>query len=308
MNNATLKKEISSSPKLEVNTVKSRTAEIGSRSLKAESKIKAILQLISFLDLTTLEGTDTPNRVSQLVSKALRPHPLYNTPTCAAVCVYTDMVASAREAIDLQKGKLELASVSSYFPSGRSNINSKILDTQNALKAGATEIDIVIDRGAYLKGDYLKIFEETSELVKISHKAGARVKTILEVGELPLYDDVAKASRLALLAGSDFIKTSTGKHAISSTPEYAYVMTKVLAQYNEENKVIRGFKPAGGVKTTKDAISLYLITQYHLGDEFMDPKFFRIGASTLLTDLLLQYEKQLSPTKEYKSTKYLGAL
>lgn len=269
-----------------------RAAMLGTRSIKTNSKKWAIDTAISMVDLTTLEGADTPGKIRALCTKAVRPAPSdESVPSVGAVCVYNDMVKVARTHLDLIGGQeLPVAAVSTAFPSGRASMEVKLQDTKDAIDAGATEIDMVIDRGAFLSG---KIGEVFDEIVKIKEVCGdkAHLKVIFETGELVTYDNVRKASYLAMLAGGDFIKTSTGKVAPAATPPVVLVMLEAVRDFKEITGHQVGVKPAGGIRTTKDAIKQLVLVNEIAGPEWLNNRFFRIGASALLNDLLMQRMK-----------------
>jgi deoxyribose-phosphate aldolase len=240
------------------------------------------------IDLTTLEGQDTPGKVRALCAKAMRPDPSEpSTPKVAAICVYPDMVPVAVEA--LRGSGVHVASVATAFPSGRSSMPVKLTDTRDAVAAGADEIDMVIDRGAFLSGRYLEVFDE---IVKVKEACGpAHLKVILETGELVTYDNVRRASWLAMLAGGDFIKTSTGKIAPAATLPVTLVMLEAVRDFRAQTGRQVGVKPAGGIRTTKDAIKYLVLVNETVGDDWLDPDWFRLGASSLLNDLLMQRTK-----------------
>jgi deoxyribose-phosphate aldolase len=244
------------------------------------------------VDLTTLEGADTEGKVQALCAKAVRPDPTdFSVPSVGAVCVYNDMVSVARKHLDSIGGAhVPVAAVSTAFPSGRASIKVKIQDTQDAIDAGAGEIDMVIDRGAFLSGNYIEVF---NEIVAIKEICGdkAHLKVIFETGELVTYDNVRKASYLAMLAGADFIKTSTGKIAPAATPPVVLVMLEAVRDFYEMAGVRIGVKPAGGIRNTKDAIKQLVLVNETAGPEWLTPSLFRIGASALLNDLLMQRMK-----------------
>ena len=265
-----------------------RAAALGTRSIKTTAKEFALDLAIRMVDLTTLEGQDTPGKVRALASKALRPDPA--DPTCpqvAAVCVYPDMVATAKEV--LGDSGVKVAAVATAFPSGRAARDIKLMDTRDAVEAGADEIDMVIDRGAFLAGRYLDVFEE---IVAVKEACGdAHLKVILETGELGTLDNVRRASWIAMLAGGDFIKTSTGKVNPAATLPVSLVMLEAVRDYRALTGQMVGVKPAGGIRTAKDAIK-YLVTVNEVaGQDWLDPDWFRFGASTLLNDLLMQRTK-----------------
>jgi deoxyribose-phosphate aldolase len=281
-----------------------RAAMLATRSIKATSKAWAIDMAISMVDLTTLEGADTPGKVKALCAKAVRPDPTDLTvPSVGAICVYNDMVKIAREELDLIGGrKIPVAAVSTAFPSGRASIEVKKQDTQDALNAGASEIDMVIDRGAFLSGKIGKVFEEI-KIVKDICGEKAHLKVIFETGELVTYDNVRKASYLAMLAGADFIKTSTGKVNPAATAPVVLVMLEAVRDYFALTGIKIGVKPAGGIKTTKDAIKQLVLVNETAGSDWLNPSLFRIGASSLLNDLLMQRMKLR--TGHYASANYV---
>ncbi len=272
-----------------------RAAMLGTRSIKTSSKLWAIDTAISMIDLTTLEGADTPGKVAALCTKAVRPDPSDSSvPHVGAVCVYNDMVKIAREHLDNNGGKeIPVAAVSTAFPSGRASLDVKKRDTEDAIASGATEIDMVIDRGAFLSGNLEKVF---TEIVCIKDICGERahLKVILETGELVTYDNVRKASFLAMAAGADFIKTSTGKVSPAATAPVVLVMLEAVRDYFAMSGKRIGVKPAGGIRTTKDAIKQLVLVNETAGPDWLDPKLFRIGASALLNDLLMQRMKMKS--------------
>ncbi len=269
-----------------------RAAMLATRSIKTTSKRWAIDTAISMVDLTTLEGADTPGKVQALCTKAVRPDPTDSTvPSVGAVCVYNDMVGIARTHLDSIGGQhVGVAAVSTAFPSGRASMPVKIQDTQDAIDAGASEIDMVIDRGAFLSGRYIEVF---NEIVAIREICGtkAHLKVIFETGELVTYDNVRKASFLAMAAGADFIKTSTGKVAPAATAPVVLVMLEAVRDFYSMTKVRIGVKPAGGIRNTKDAIKQLVLVNETAGPEWLTPSLFRIGASALLNDLLMQRMK-----------------
>jgi deoxyribose-phosphate aldolase len=249
----------------------------------------AIDLAIAMVDLTTLEGADTEGRVTSLCTKALRPDPLDPTvPAVAAVCVYPDLVAHARSV--LGRSSVHVASVAAAFPSGRASLHVKLLDVREAVAAGADEIDMVIDRGAFLSGRLGQVFDE---IVAVKEACGAsHLKVILETGELVTYDNVRRASWLAMLGGADFIKTSTGKVTVSATSPVALVMLEAVRDFAESTGQVVGVKVAGGIRTTKDAIRYLVLVNETVGSSWLSPDRFRFGASSLLNDLLMQRSKQ----------------
>ncbi|MED7924606.1 deoxyribose-phosphate aldolase [Nonomuraea sp. LP-02] len=268
--------------------VQRRAAGLATRSIKTTAKRQAIDLAIRMVDLTTLEGSDTPGKVRALAAKAVRPDPADpSVPSVAALCVYPDMISTAARA--LAGTGVELASVATGFPAGRTSLEVKLSDTASAVAAGASEIDMVIDRGAFLAGDYAKVFDE---IVAVKEECGeAHLKVILETGELVTYDNVRRASWLALHAGADFIKTSTGKVAPAATLPVTLVMLEAVRDYRAATGRQAGVKPAGGIRTTKDAIRYLVLVKEIAGDDWLDPAWFRLGASTLLNDLLMQRTK-----------------
>ena len=269
-----------------------RAVMLATRSIKTTSKAWAIDTAISMIDLTTLEGADSPGKVKALCAKAVRPDPTDSTvPSVGAICVYNDMVKIARSELDAIGGRdIPVAAVATAFPSGRASIAVKKIDTQDALDAGANEIDMVIDRGAFLSGELGEVFEEIKTIKEICGNK-AHLKVILETGELVTYDNVRKASYLAMLAGADFIKTSTGKVAPAATAPVVLVMLEAVRDYFALTGSRIGVKPAGGIRTTKDAIKQLVLVNETAGSEWLKPSLFRIGASALLNDLLMQRMK-----------------
>jgi deoxyribose-phosphate aldolase len=268
-----------------------RAAMLATRSIKTTAKAWAIDTAISMVDLTTLEGADTEGKVRSLCSKAMRPDPSDpSVPAAAAVCVYPDLVATAVQA--LHGSKVAVASVATAFPSGRASLPTKLADVAEAVAAGATEIDMVIDRGAYLSGRYGQVYEE---IVAVREACGTgsnvHLKVILETGELVTLDNVRRASWLALLAGGDFIKTSTGKVSPAATPPVALVMLQAVRDFAARTGKIRGVKLAGGIRTSKEAVRYLVMVNEVAGPAWLHPATFRLGASSLLNDLLLQRHK-----------------
>ena len=267
--------------------LEARAATLATRSIKNESKIWAIDTAISMVDLTTLEGMDTPGKVKAMCAKALRPDPTDSScPSVAAVCVYGDLVPTARDAVQNQ---IHVAAVATAFPSGRASMDVKLMDTKEAVAAGADEIDMVIDRGAFLAGDYAKVF---NEIAAIKQACGtAHLKVILETGELKTYDNVRRASWLAMEAGADFIKTSTGKVSPAATLPVTLLMLEAVRDFADKTGTKVGVKAAGGIKTSKDAIKYLVLVNETVGNGWLTPDLFRFGASTLLNDLLQQRQR-----------------
>jgi deoxyribose-phosphate aldolase len=282
-----------------------RASMLSTRSIKTASKLWAIDTAISMIDLTTLEGADTPGKVISICAKAIRPDPInLEVPHVGAVCVYNDMVKVARQFLDSSGGEqIPVAAVSTAFPSGRASIEVKQRDTEDAIANGATEIDMVIDRGAFLSGNLSKVL---TEIVCIKEICGdrAHLKVILETGELVTYDNVRKASFLAMAAGADFIKTSTGKVQPAATPAVVLVMLEAVRDYYQLTGKKIGVKPAGGIRTTKDAIKQLVLVNETAGPEWLNPALFRIGASALLNDLLMQRMKMKSG--QYSGRNYVS--
>jgi len=287
-----LRKFLNDLPGVDAVGADSRAAMLATRSIKTTSKRWAIDTAISMVDLTTLEGADTQDKVQALCAKAVRPDPTdLSVPSVGAVCVYNDMVSIARTHLDLIGGKhVPVAAVSTAFPSGRASMEVKIQDTKDAIAAGAAEIDMVIDRGAFLSGKYIEVFNEIVAIKEICADK-AHLKVIFETGELVTYDNVRKASYLAMLAGADFIKTSTGKIAPAATPPVVLVMLEAVRDFYEMAGVRIGVKPAGGIRNTKDAIKQLVLVNETAGPDWLTPSLFRIGASALLNDLLMQRMK-----------------
>jgi deoxyribose-phosphate aldolase len=259
------------------------------RSIKRESKLWALDLAIRMMDLTTLEGKDTPGKVRALCAKGMHPQPGdASIPSVAAICIYPSLIPDAKEA--LRGSTVKVASVATGFPSGQTFRDIKIAETRAAVEAGADEIDMVIDRGAFLAGDYATVFDE---IVDIKEAAGAaHLKVILETGELETYDNVRRASVLAMAAGADFIKTSTGKVTPAATLPVTLVMLEAIRDFERATGRIVGMKPAGGIRTAKEAIQYLVVLYETLGPRWMTPDLFRFGASTLLNDVLMQIEKE----------------
>jgi deoxyribose-phosphate aldolase len=269
-----------------------RAAALATRSIKTDAKAWAIDLAITMIDLTTLEGADTPGKVRALCAKAQRPDPADpSAPAVAAVCVYNDLVGVAKQA--LGSSGVRVAAVATAFPSGRASSAVKLADTRDAVSAGADEIDMVIDRGAFLSGRYLQIHDQIVAIKQACRSDGrdAHLKVILETGELQTYDNVRRASWLAMLAGADFIKTSTGKIAPAATLPVTLVMLEAVRDFRAATGRQVGVKPAGGIRTTKDALKYLVLVNETVGDDWLDPDWFRLGASSVLNDLLMQRTK-----------------
>ncbi|WP_327049364.1 deoxyribose-phosphate aldolase [Microbispora sp. NBC_01189] len=286
--NSTLRAFLHGLPGVDRVGADARAAMLGTRSIKTTAKKQAVDMAIGMVDLTTLEGADTPGKIRAMCAKAVRPDPGdASVPPVAAVCVYPDLVATAVSA--LAGSGVKVASVATSFPSGRSSLEVKVADTSLAVAAGASEIDMVIDRGAFLAGDYLKVYEE---IVAIKEACGdSHLKVILETGELATYDNVRRASWLAMIAGADFIKTSTGKVSPAATLPVTLVMLEAVRDFRAATGRQVGVKPAGGIRTTKDAIKYLVLVNETAGPDWLHPDWFRLGASSLLNDLLMQRQK-----------------
>ena len=281
--------------------VTERAARFKTRSIKNASKIAALKLTMSMIDLTTLEGSDSPGKVRQLCAKARCPDPAHpELPMVAAVCVYPTMVAVARKA--LAGTSIHVASVATSFPSGMSDLKTRIADVRYAVAEGADEIDMVISRGKFLAGEYHAISDEIATFKEAC--ATAHLKVILETGELVTLDNVRFASDLAMRAGADFIKTSTGKVSPAATLEFTLVMLLAIADYYRETGKKIGMKPAGGIRDSKTAIQYLVMLKETLGPEWLTPDMFRFGASSLANDLLMQLRKQA--TGAYQSPIYFS--
>lgn len=266
-----------------------RAASLSTRSIKRESKLWALDLALRCCDLTTLEGMDSPGKIRQLAAKARRPQPGNDsTPPVAALCVYPRLVAPAVDA--LAGSPVKVASVATAFPSGQSDLDLRLREIERAVSDGADEVDIVISRGAFLAGDDDAVYDEVRRSVEVA--GDAHVKTILETGELGSYDRIRRASLVAMAAGSHFIKTSTGKVSPAATHPAAVVMAEAIRDFHDAAGRKVGLKVAGGIRTSKDALRYLVIVHETLGDEWLDPEWFRIGASSLVNDLLMQMDKQ----------------
>ncbi|KNE83795.1 MULTISPECIES: deoxyribose-phosphate aldolase [Streptomyces] len=293
---AALRRFLHGLPGVDAVGLQARAAALGTRSIKTTAKAYAIDLAISMIDLTTLEGADTPGKVRALCAKGAHPDPLDRTvPRVAAICVYPDMAATAKAALrEAGAPEINVASVATAFPAGRAALPVKLADTRDAVAAGADEIDMVIDRGAFLSGRYLQVFEEIRRVKEVCRRddgTAAHLKVIFETGELQTYDNVRRASWLAMLAGADFIKTSTGKVAVNATPPVTLLMLEAVRDFRAAVGVQVGVKPAGGIRTTKDAVKYLVMVNETLGEEWLTADWFRFGASSLLNDLLMQRQK-----------------
>ncbi len=276
-----------------------RAATLAKRSIKKESKLQAFELAVRMMDLTTLEGADTPGKVAALCSKAMRPDPVDpSVPSVAAVCVYPNLVPTARAR--LEGSGVKVASVATYFPSGQAPLDVKVTEVREVVALGADEVDMVIDRGAFLSGRYAKVYDE---IVRVKEACGeAHLKVILETGELGTYDNVRRASLLAMAAGADFIKTSTGKVTPAATLPVTLCMLEAIRDVFDETGRIVGMKPAGGIRTAKQAVQYLVVLHETLGLQWLTPDLFRFGASSLLNDVLMQIRKQ--KTGRYQSPDY----
>jgi deoxyribose-phosphate aldolase len=290
---------VSKSPQIDKVGVEERVARFQTRSIKNESKMQGLKMALSMIDLTTLEGKDTPGKVKQMCYKAAHLHDQYpDLPTVAAVCVYPSMVKIAQEA--LKGSNIQIASVATAFPSGQSTLEIKLNDTKFAVDQGATEIDMVISRGKFLSGEYNFVYDEICAIKEACGKA--RLKVILETGELVTLENVRKASDLAIHAGADFIKTSTGKIQPAATMQVTFVMLMAIKDhFNATGKMV-GMKPAGGISTAKLALHNLVMVNEVLGPKWLNNEWFRFGASSLANDILMQILK--TDTGLYQSADY----
>jgi deoxyribose-phosphate aldolase len=303
-NDASLRRFLHGLPGVDQVGADARAAALSTRSIKTTAKAFAIDLAISMIDLTTLEGSDTPGKVRSLCAKARRPDPHdASVPRTAAVCVYNDLVGLAKA--ELGSSGVKVAAVATAFPSGRASLSVKLADTRDAVVQGADEIDMVIDRGAFLSGRYLEVFEEIAAVKQVCAEDGAEahLKVILETGELQTYDNVRRASWLAMLAGADFIKTSTGKISPAATLPVTLVMLEACRDWHDATGRMVGMKPAGGIRTTKDAMKFLVLVNETVGEGWLSPDWFRLGASSLLNDLLLQ--RQRMATGRYSGPDYV---
>ena len=279
--------------------VEERAASLAKRSIKREAKVFALDLAVRMTDLTTLEGADTPGKVAALASKAIRPDPAdASVPSVAALCVYPNLVPTAVER--LRESSVKVASVATAFPSGQSPLEVKLDEVRWVVEHGADEVDMVIDRGSFLAGRYAKVYDE---IVRVKEASGeAHLKVILETGELGTYDNVRRASLLAIAAGADFIKTSTGKLSSAATLPVALVMLEAIRDVYEETGRRVGFKPAGGIRNAKQAVQHLVLVHETLGVDWLTPDLYRFGASSLLNDILMQLRKE--KTGRYQSPDY----
>ena len=290
-----------SAPTVDQVMAEERAAAFGKRSIKASAKLSGLKLVTSMMDLTTLEGKDTPGKVAFLCRKAVQPaEARYGVPACAAVCVYPNMVRYARRFVE--GSQVHVAAVATGFPSGQYPLRTKLEETRRAVGDGADEIDMVIDRNAFLSGDHSKVFDE---IAAIKSACGpAHLKVILETGELVTYDNVRLASLIAMDAGADFIKTSTGKVTPAATMPVTLVMLEAIRDYFFQTGIRIGMKPAGGIRTSKQALAYLVMVKETLGDDWLNPNMFRFGASTLLNDVLMQIAKAVDGN--YQSADYFS--
>jgi deoxyribose-phosphate aldolase len=304
LDDAALRRFLHGLPGVDQVGAEARAAALGTRSIKTTAKAWALDTAISMVDLTTLEGADTFGKVRTLSAKAKQPDPADpSCPKVAAVCVYNDLVPVAVEA--LAGSGVKVAAVATAFPSGRARLDVKLADTADAVEAGADEIDMVIDRGAFLSGRYLQVLEEIAAVREACRAGGrdAHLKVILETGELATYDNVRRASWLAMLGGAHFIKTSTGKVSPAATLPVTLVMLEAVRDWRLATGAMIGVKPAGGIRTAKDAMKHLVLVNETAGADWLTPDWFRFGASTLLNDLLLQ--RQRMATGRYSGPDYV---
>lgn len=291
LSDASLRRFLEGLPGIDHVGADARVATLATRSIKQDSKLWALNTAIRMVDLTTLEGADTPGKIRGLCAKGRQPDPSDpSVPSVAAICVYPDLAELAKA--ELVGSDVAVAAVATAFPSGRSSLAVKLADVAVAVDAGADEVDMVIDRGAFLSGRYGLVYDE---IRAVKQACGTvHLKVILETGELATYDNVRRASWLAMLAGADFIKTSTGKVSPASTPAFALVMLEAVRDFAAATGNLVGVKVAGGIRNAKDAIRYLVLVNEIAGDQWLTPDLFRFGASSLLNDLLMQRSKQLT--------------
>jgi len=287
-------------PAVDAVGLEQRAASFATRSIKKSAKVAALRMAVAMTDLTTLAGADTPGKVRELCRKAVRPGLDPGIPSTAAVCVYPTMVAIAKH--ELAGTPIKVASVSTYFPSGQAPLAARLDETRRAVADGADEIDMVISRGAFLAGEHARVFDEVAATKAAC--GSARLKVILETGELETYDNVRLASQIAIDGGADFIKTSTGKVDPAATMPVTLAMLGTLRDHFLRTGVQVGMKPAGGIRTAKDAVRYLCMVAETVGDAWLDPHWFRFGASSLLNDLVLQLEKER--TGAYASERHIS--
>ncbi|MGC8751605.1 deoxyribose-phosphate aldolase [Hydrotalea sp.] len=288
-------------PQIDHVGVEERAARFTKRSIKTESKVEGLKLALNMIDLTTLEGKDTDGKVKQLCYKAMHLHDAYpGLPTVAAICVYPSMVAVAKKA--LQGSNVKVAAVATAFPSGQSSRDVKLRDTKFAIDQGADEIDMVISRGKFLQGEYNFVFDEIAAIKEAC--GNARLKVILETGELVTYDNVRRASEIAMYAGADFIKTSTGKIQPAATMPVTLVMLEAIRDFYYRTGKKIAMKPAGGISKAKAALHYLVMVQETLGTDWLSNEWFRFGASSLANDVLMQLEKER--TGVYQAANYFS--
>ncbi len=289
------------SPRIDKVGVEERVARFQKRSIKAESKLQGLKMVLNMIDLTTLEGKDTPGKVRQMCFKAKHLHDVHpGLPTVAAVCVYPSMVSVARK--EVTGSEVKVASVATAFPSGQAPLEVKLADTRFAVDEGADEIDMVISRGKFLSGEYNFVFDEIAAIKEAC--GNARLKVILETGELVTLDNVRRASDIAMYAGADFIKTSTGKISPAATMQVTYTMLEAIRDFMDETGIKVGMKPAGGISNSKLALHYLVMVREVLGNEWLNNEWFRFGASSLANDVLMQIMK--AETGNYQSADYFS--
>jgi len=301
MNKSKIMLDFSKSPSVDQVGILDRIDRITARSLKKDAKMHGLKMALRMIDLTTLEGADTNKKVIQLCNKAMHLHDAQpNLPTVAAVCVYPNFVKTAKTA--LKGSGINVASVATAFPSGQSSLEIKLLDVKIAVDNGAEEVDMVISRGKFHEGEYHFVFDEIAAIKEACGKS--RLKVILETGELGSFDKVRKASDIAMLAGADFIKTSTGKISPAATLPVTLVMLEAIKDHYYKTGIQVGMKPAGGISNAKLALQYLLLVKETLGADWLDKKWFRFGASSLANDVLMQIVKQ--ETGIYQSKDYFS--
>jgi len=278
---------------------KERAASLASRSIKKDSKVHAIKLAVSMIDLTTLEGKDSAGKVKALCRKAIQPLKGNNEiPHVAAICVYPNLIKTSKEALGVSGVKV--ASVATSFPSGQSPLKIKLDEVKKSVSLGADEIDMVISRGEFLRGNYDYVSDEIRATKEVC--GDVHLKVILETGELETFDNIRKASLIAMMSGADFIKTSTGKVQPAATLPVTLIMLEAIRDYHSETGIMIGMKPAGGIRNTKECLAYLCLVKETLGEAWLTPDYFRIGASSLLNDLLMQYQKE--KTGVYQSADY----
>jgi deoxyribose-phosphate aldolase len=295
-------KAVSKYPGVDQVMVEERAATFTKRSIKTSAKLAGLKMAVGMCDLTTLEGKDTPGKVAYVCRKAVRPaEAKYDVPACAAVCIYPNLIRHARVLLG-DNSPVRIASVATGFPSGQYPLRTKLEEVRRAVADGADEIDMVIDRGAFLAGDHAKVYDEIAATKQAS--GAAHLKVILETGELVTYDNVRRASEIAMQAGGDFIKTSTGKISPAATLPATLVMLEAIRDHFFATGIRIGMKPAGGIRTSKQALAYLVMVKETLGDDWLAPELFRFGASTLLNDLLMQIAKIVDGN--YQSADYFS--